>query len=196
MTRVTSYSVRNSVDKVVPPANRVTIKSLSAAATSSLGRIPATLGRKGTAASALSARLLSAAGSVGMGGTETSFAAFKALPIDPTRTRRASSFGGTEAYVDSTEELSGAGSCREAVDLMVDSIRRACEEMGNDGRSGEGVAGLVAEEDVVGCVTLLYVSKKMTVIDADLIRLAEAQRMTSMYAKMEYGVKRLLWLGG
>jgi len=26
--------------------------------------------------------------------------------------------------------------------------------------------------------------------------LAEAQRMTSVYAKMEYGVKRLLWLGG
>ena len=25
--------------------------------------------------------------------------------------------------------------------------------------------------------------------------LAEAQRMTSVYAKMEYGVKRLLWLG-
>jgi phosphatidylinositol 4-phosphatase len=26
--------------------------------------------------------------------------------------------------------------------------------------------------------------------------LAEAQRMTTMYAKMEYGLKRLLWLGG
>jgi len=26
--------------------------------------------------------------------------------------------------------------------------------------------------------------------------LAEAQRITSVYAKMEYGVKRLLWLGG
>jgi hypothetical protein len=26
--------------------------------------------------------------------------------------------------------------------------------------------------------------------------LGEAQRMTSVYAKMEYGVKRLLWLGG
>lgn len=25
--------------------------------------------------------------------------------------------------------------------------------------------------------------------------LTEAQRMTSVYAKMEYGVKRLLWLG-
>jgi len=30
----------------------------------------------------------------------------------------------------------------------------------------------------------------------DIISLAEAQKMTSMYAKMEYGVKRLLWLGG
>lgn len=36
----------------------------------------------------------------------------------------------------------------------------------------------------------------MAQTDADLVRLAEAQRMTSMYAKMEYGVKRLLWLGG
>jgi hypothetical protein len=26
--------------------------------------------------------------------------------------------------------------------------------------------------------------------------LVDAQRMTSVYAKMEYGVKRLLWLGG
>ncbi|KAJ6547710.1 SacI homology domain-containing protein [Mycena capillaripes] len=173
MTRITSYSVRNSMDKVaVPATNKVTIKSLSAAATSSLGRIPATLGRRGTTAGALSARLLSTSAN----DTETSFAAFKVLPIDPARTRRASSFGGTAAYVDSAEELSGAGSCREAVDLMVDSIRRACEDMGNDGRVGEGVSGLVVEEDVVG--------------------LAEAQRMTSMYAKMEYGVKRLLWLGG
>ncbi|KAF7338181.1 hypothetical protein MVEN_02043000 [Mycena venus] len=180
MTRVTSYSVRNSMDNKAPPlANKVTIRSLSAAATSSLGRIresvPASLGRKNTAAGALSARLLSVVG----GSETTSFAAFKVLPIDPTRTRRASSFGGTQtqAYVDSAEELSGAENCREAVDLMVDSIRRACEEMGNDGRVGEeAVAGLVAEEDVVG--------------------LAEAQRMTSMYAKMEYGVKRLLWLGG
>jgi len=29
-----------------------------------------------------------------------------------------------------------------------------------------------------------------------IVSLAEAQKMTSMYAKMEYGVKRLLWLGG
>lgn len=29
-----------------------------------------------------------------------------------------------------------------------------------------------------------------------MLSLTEAQRMTSVYAKMEYGVKRLLWLGG
>jgi len=28
------------------------------------------------------------------------------------------------------------------------------------------------------------------------VGLADAQKMTSMFAKMEYGVKRLLWLGG
>lgn len=28
-----------------------------------------------------------------------------------------------------------------------------------------------------------------------VLSVAEAQRMTSVYAKMEYGVKRLLWLG-
>jgi hypothetical protein len=89
------------------------------------------------------------------------------LPIDPTRTRRASSFGGNQAYVDSAEELSGAGSCREVVDLMVDSIRRACEEMGNDGRGADGVVGLVAEEDVVGWVALLTVLRRC---DATLTR--------------------------
>ncbi|KAJ7510013.1 SacI homology domain-containing protein [Mycena galericulata] len=174
VTRITSYSVRNSVDAARPPPNSrvATIKSLSAAATASIGRLPATLGRSASSvgAGALSARLMNGAAPVGA--AQTSFAAFKVLPIDPARTRRASSMGGGGAYVDSAEELSGAGNCREAVDLMVDSIRRACDDLGNDG----GRAGLVVEEDVVG--------------------LAEAQRMTSMYAKMEYGVKRLLWLGG
>ncbi|KAJ7097797.1 SacI homology domain-containing protein [Mycena belliarum] len=179
VTRITSYSVRNSLDTVAraPANNKVTIKSLSAAATSSIGRIPATLGRTGSAANALSARLLNVPTNGGdVVDPRTSSGAFKVLPIDPARTRRASSVGGGGAYVDSAEELSGAGSCREAVDLMVDSIRRACEDIGNDGRGGENGTGLVADEDVVG--------------------LAEAQRMTSMYAKMEYGVKRLLWLGG
>ncbi|KAF7294817.1 hypothetical protein MIND_01019600 [Mycena indigotica] len=169
-TRITSYSVRNSIETV--SSNRVTIKSLSAAATSSLGRLPATLGRSAT--NSVTARLQSLALNGGdPGNARTAYAAFKVLPIDPARTRRASSSAG--GYVDSAEELSGAGSCREAADLIVDAIRRACEDLGNDGRPGHA-GGLVDEEDVVG--------------------LAEAQRMTSMYSKLEYGMKRLLWLGG
>jgi phosphatidylinositol 4-phosphatase len=104
-----------------------------------------------------------------MNGSEQTFAAFKALPIDPARIRRASSMGHGDTYT-SANDLDEASSCKEAVDMIVDNIRKACEDMGNSHD------GLVKEGDVVS--------------------LAEAQQMTSMYAKMEYGVKRLLWLGG
>jgi hypothetical protein len=36
---------------------------------------------------------------------------------------------------------------------------------------------------------------KLTVIVMLNFSLADAQKVTSVYAKMEYGVKRLLWLG-
>ncbi|KAF8275070.1 SacI homology domain-containing protein [Lactarius quietus] len=97
----------------------------------------------------------------------TSFAAFKALPIDPARTHRAD--GSTFVEPAAPDEF--AGTCREAVDHMVDCIVRACIDA-----SGGDSAPVVRQEDIVS--------------------LAEAQRVTSMYAKMEYGVKRLLWLGG
>jgi len=66
--------------------------------------------------------------------------------------------------------MAGASNCREVVDRIVESIQRACAE------SGGGQGNFITNEDVVS--------------------LAEAQKTTSMYAKMEYGVKRLLWLGG
>lgn len=100
---------------------------------------------------------------------QTAFAAFKVLPIDPTRIRRASSTA-SGLYADASDELNGASSCREAVDLIVDSIYRGCED------AGSTHSNFVTNEDVVS--------------------LSEAQRTTSVYAKMEYGVKRLLWLGG
>ncbi|KAJ7632755.1 SacI homology domain-containing protein [Roridomyces roridus] len=151
---VVTWEVNNQTTRITSYSGSSTIKSSSVAATMSLG----TLGRSPSSIS------------TGTATGTTSFAAFKALPIDPTRTRRASSLG-SGGYVDSAEELSGAESCREAVDLMIDSIQRACEDLGNDGNGA-----LVSQEDVVG--------------------LAEAQRMTSMYSKMEYSLKRLLWLGG
>lgn len=53
------------------------------------------------------------------------FAAFKALPIDPTRSTRE-----TQNIVEPADELSAARSCMEAVDLVVESIVKACKEAG------------------------------------------------------------------
>ncbi|KAI0256643.1 SacI homology domain-containing protein [Lactifluus subvellereus] len=115
--------------------------------------------------------------------TGTSFAAFKALLIDPAGTRRD---GG--ALVESApDELVGASTCREAVDLMVDAIVRACVDAADAqaGAHAHARASSSTGKDDVGPF----------VRQEDIVSLAEARRMTSMYAKMEYGVKRLLWLG-
>ncbi|RDB21105.1 Phosphatidylinositide phosphatase SAC2 [Hypsizygus marmoreus] len=207
VTRVTSYSVRNSLQlpptptspmfphtvssqanpfplpfPLPRPASTVSLTSSLAATrqsainagaklTRSLTRKSVGIGSGGGGVKGLSSILTNAALATG---AESACAAFKVLPIDPARIRRGSSVGdamgdGVE-YIEAADELSGAKNCREAVEMIVDSIRRACEDVG--GAQGEFVA------------------------DEDVVSLAEAQRMTSVYAKMEYGVKRLLWLGG
>ncbi|KIJ69320.1 hypothetical protein HYDPIDRAFT_79429 [Hydnomerulius pinastri MD-312] len=98
---------------------------------------------------------------------DTSFAAFKVLPVDPARIRS----GSTTGYAEPADDLAGATTCQEVVDLIADAIRRACQDIGSASKEG-----FVVEENIVS--------------------VSEAQRMTSIYAKMEYGVKRLLWLGG
>ncbi|KAI6166942.1 SacI homology domain-containing protein [Pisolithus thermaeus] len=95
------------------------------------------------------------------------FAAFKVLPIDPTRVE--GEF--TTTYGELTDDLTGATTCKEVVDLMVDAIKRACCKFGTGLRED-----FIVEEDVVS--------------------LEDAKRATSMYARMEYSMKRLLWLGG
>jgi len=95
------------------------------------------------------------------------FAAFKALPVDPARVRRSSSTG-QGVYAEASDEVTSATTCREAVELIVESIKEACKAVGG----------------------------KATVVNEDVVGLTEAEKMTSVYAKMEYGVKRLLWLGG
>ncbi|CDO73557.1 hypothetical protein BN946_scf185014.g27 [Trametes cinnabarina] len=150
-TRVTSYSIRNSLDLSSPPASPTTAKGSKQSMTAPRrSMLP------------LSRILTNAAAPVA--GQETVFAAFKALPIDPARTRRESG-----SFIQASDELANAKNCKEAVDMIVDAIHQACKDIGNDH------PGFVTEGDVVS--------------------LAEAQRMTSVYAKMEYGVKRLLWLG-
>lgn len=53
------------------------------------------------------------------------FAAFKTLPIDPARTRRA-----TGSIIEPADELNNANNCKEAVDLIVESITTACRDVG------------------------------------------------------------------
>ncbi|KAL1677413.1 SacI homology domain-containing protein [Schizophyllum commune] len=116
-------------------------------------------------------------------GGEVTFAAFKVLQIDPTRTRHDASggsvVGGTidsrksSVYAEPADELSGARDCQEAVDMIVDAVQAACKDIGG----GVGSEG----ED--------FVKKE------DIVSVSEAERLTTMYAKMEYGLKRLLWLG-
>ncbi|KAI0797649.1 SacI homology domain-containing protein [Abortiporus biennis] len=176
-TRVTSYSIRNSLDLSSPPStppppgspHASPRNSTSSPRRSSYSRVPSSPrsprsqqppSRRNTA---LSLILSKAAAPVG--NTETSFAAFKALPVDPARSHRDNG-----SFVEPADELTGATNCKQAVDIMVDAIHRACIDVGN--------------------VQVNFVTEK------DVVSLTEAQRMTSMYSKMEYGVKRLLWLGG
>jgi hypothetical protein len=60
---------------------------------------------------------------------DMTFAAFKVLPIDPTRIRRGSKL--ESDYMEPANDLSSAASCEEAVNVVVQSIQLACQEAGN-----------------------------------------------------------------
>jgi hypothetical protein len=126
-SRVTSYSVRNSLDPGSPSPPIPTSPSFGNRRRSS----------RGTSLPGLSNVLASS----------QSFAAFKVLPIDPTRPRRETS----DQYVELSDEMQRASSCREAVDLIVDKIQGACEDMGG------GQGRFVTEEDVVRFVSFFFV---------------------------------------
>ncbi|PPQ91427.1 hypothetical protein CVT25_014315 [Psilocybe cyanescens] len=176
-SRVTSYSVRNSLD-VSRNGPSSPLGSPSSSPTSPgfpLGNKQQNRARSNTMPSASLSNILTgnvSFSTAGASGT-VNFGAFKVLPIDPGRVRKHSSYASevTDGGGGMSDEMNGAATCREAVDLIVERIERACEDVG--GAQGKD---FIVGEDVVG--------------------LAEAQRMTSVYAKMEYGVKRLLWLGG
>lgn len=108
-TRVTSYSIRNSLDLSTPPASPAVNRfSLTRRSTLQLSRI-----LSNAAAPAV--------------GRETIFAAFKALPVDPARSRRE-----TGSFIQPQDDLANAKNCKEAVDMIVDAIRQACSDVGND----------------------------------------------------------------
>ncbi|KAG1756423.1 phosphoinositide polyphosphatase [Suillus paluster] len=152
--RMASYSMRNrpedtpiKLPRVVPASSSTQLK-------------PMLLRREPTKTANLSG-IMSKASENAAG--NMCFAAFKVLPVDPARVR-----SGFSGYAEPADDLAGATTCKQVVDLMVDGIRRACDDAGNS----------------------------PVIVDRDVVSLTEAQKMTSVYAKMEYGVKRLLWLGG
>jgi hypothetical protein len=163
-----------------------------------------------------------------------SFAAFKVLPIDPTRTQREGTVASTAATVAGSafvvivesvpDDLASTSTCQEVVDLMVDAIVCACADTiaractdahaqaaADSGKAkakgkakGNVVVPFVRKEDIVRSVaptpfffgsSLTFARLTYLTLVGDDFSLAEVQKMTSMYTKMEYGVEWLLWLG-
>lgn len=79
------------------------------------------------------------------GSGQRNFAAFKVLPVDPNRGRRQGS-SMSDGYADLSDEMQGASTCKEAVDLIVERIYNACHDVG--GAQGD----FISEEDIVRSV--------------------------------------------
>jgi len=119
--RMSSYSMRNRLEDAPVTSPPV----MTASGSSKLK--PMLLRREPTKTTTPS-RIMSSKGSENTdGATNVCFAAFKVLPVDPARVRSGS---GTE-YAEPADDLAGATTCKQVVDLMVDVIRRACEDTGN-----------------------------------------------------------------
>ena len=73
-----------------------------------------------------------------LAGQETIFAAFKALPVDPARSRRESG-----SFIQPQDEFASAKNCREAMDMIVEAIGQACYDIGKEHRE------FISEGDVV-----------------------------------------------
>lgn len=172
-----SYSVRNTVNDSMSKASSKSGSSGSSTSTPQIPKRPQAIGRASTLLSQILTNASLAAGH------QLTTAAFKALPVD-------SATPYVSQGIEGDESCSLPTSCRESVDLIVTAIRRAYEI-----RTG-GRKQCVVEEDIVRYV-LLHSEFRLTILSRFLIRssLAEAQRATSVYSKLEYGVKRLLWLG-
>lgn len=138
-SRTTSYSLRNNLDSPLSSTHSVR-KEIKPTAFS----LPSRNNVKRNTHPPLSNVI-----SDTVNAEQKSFAAFKALPIDPTRIRRASSTA-SGLYADTSDELNSASSCREAVDLIVNSIYRGCED------AGSTYSNFVTNEDIVRQVSRLF----------------------------------------
>ncbi|KAG8862018.1 hypothetical protein FRB96_002461 [Tulasnella sp. 330] len=100
-----------------------------------------------------------------MGPNEHLFVAFKAIPEEVERESRGND--GADEFVTANKS---SGTCQQTVDGIVYAIRAVCVAAG-------------------------YGNSDAFITEGDVVSLAEAQRLASIYSKFEYGFKRLLWLG-
>jgi hypothetical protein len=128
--RMTSYSMRNSIDMSRSPPSTPTDRTGFS--------LPITTSPQRKNTGAQLSKLISRAAEPAQT-SDRVFVAFKALPIDPARSRRA-----TGSVIEPADELSGAKNCKEAVDLMVEAIIKACQDVG-----GGRQPNFVVEEPVV-----------------------------------------------
>jgi len=96
-----------------------------------------------------------------------SFAAFKSLPVDYTKERAGSEAVGYGALPSGF--VRRGKTCQENIGEMCEVLLSACAQAGLD------PGNLIVERDIVS--------------------VAEAERTTPVFAKAEYAIKRLLWLG-
>lgn len=139
---MTTYSLRNT-----PDPNSVSQPNTPAAVKSKFPPLPAPLARamstgRKSVIEPISGALASAQQGLKGGSKDQTMAAFKMLPIDPTRVRRTSE-GGEYAEASNDYIMHGATTCREAVDLVVETIRKPCADVGVE------QSGFVRDEDVV-----------------------------------------------
>jgi hypothetical protein len=106
LTRITSYSVRNSIESSTTQPHSPLSPTASNASKLLIATTP-------------------------IAGNDTAFAAFKVLPIDPARSRRQ-----TGSFIEPADEFASAKTCRDAVDLMVDAIAHACKDAGSGHKDG------------------------------------------------------------
>jgi hypothetical protein len=153
VTRTTSYSVRNSLP--TPPtsasAKRATFPSAAAALKRSFSRRSILPSAASALAPAVSepttqpqeqestptqkvpdlAEEATSQQAISEEESTLTYAAFKVLPIDPTRTRTSTGGGSVLSMADPADDLMGAKDCEEGVALIVGCIKAACEDVGN-----------------------------------------------------------------
>lgn len=118
--RMTSYSIRNS------PEDAPVTSPPPPSAGSSTRLKPMLLRREPTNNTTLS-RIMSKVSEDATGASDTCFAAFKVLPVEPARIRS----GSSTRYAEPADDLAGATACNQVVDMMIGVIKRACEDAGN-----------------------------------------------------------------